>query len=59
MDTFEAVKKILKAQSQEEIDTITENFDKQTLREVIKLLIDRLTPVNIKINRVINSNNKN
>lgn len=55
MNLFEVEKKILKAQSPEEIDAITENLDKQTLRDVIKLLIDRLTPANVKINRIINS----
>lgn len=55
MNTFEVVKRILKAQSADEIDAITENLDEQTLRDVVKLLIDRLTPVNIKINRIINS----
>ena len=55
MNIFEVVKKILKAQSPEEIDAITENLDKQTLKDVINLLVERLTPVNIKINRIINS----
>lgn len=55
MNLFEVEKKILKAQSPEEIDLITENLDKQTLRDVIKLLVDRLTPANVKINRIINS----
>lgn len=54
MNLFEIEKKILKAQSPEEIDAITENLDKQTLRDVVKLLIDRLTPTNVKINRIIN-----
>lgn len=55
MNLFEIEKKILKAQSPEEIDAVTENLDKQTLRNVVKLLIDRLTPVNVKINRIINN----
>lgn len=54
MNIFEVEKKILKAQSPEEIDAITENLNKQTLRDVVKLLIDRLTPTNVKINRIIN-----
>lgn len=52
---FELEKKILKAQSPSEIDAITEEMDKQQLREMVKLLIDRLTPENIKINRILNS----
>lgn len=52
---FELDKKILKAQSPSEIDAITEEMDKQQLREMVKLLIDRLTPENIKINRILNS----
>ena len=52
---FELEKKILKAQSTREIDLITEDMDKQQLRDMVKLLIDRLTPENIKINRILNS----
>ena len=52
---FELEKKILKAQDPSEIDTITEEMDNQQLRDMIKLLIDRLTPENIKINRILNS----
>ena len=52
---FELEKKILKAQSPREIDLITEDMDKQQLRDMVKLLIDRLTPENIKINRILNS----
>lgn len=52
---FELEKKILKAQSSSEIDSITEDMDKQQLRDMVKLLIDRLTPENIKINRILNS----
>lgn len=52
---FELEKKILKAQNSSEIDTITEEMDNQQLRDMIKLLIDRLTPENIKINRILNS----
>ena len=55
MNIFEIEKKILKAQSPEEIDIITENLDNKVLRSLIKLLVDRLTPINIKINRIINS----
>ena len=52
---FELEKKILKAQNPSEIDAITEEMDNQQLRDMIKLLIDRLTPENIKINRILNS----
>lgn len=52
---FELEKKILKAKNPDEIDVITEDMDKQQLRDIIKLLIDRLTPENIKINRILNS----
>ena len=52
---FELEKKILKAQNSSEIDAITEKMDNQQLRDMIKLLIDRLTPENIKINRILNS----
>lgn len=55
MNLFEIEKKILKAQSPDEIDAITKDLDNQTLRDVIKLLIDRLTPTNIKLNRIANS----
>lgn len=55
MNLFEVEKKILKAQSPEEIDAITEMLDNQTLRDVIKLLVERLTPINIKLNRIKNS----
>lgn len=54
MNLFEIEKKILKAQSPDEIDAITKSLDNQTLRSLIKLIIDRLTPINIKINRIIN-----
>lgn len=54
MNPFEVEKKILKTQSPEEIDVITESLDKQTLRDVIKLLVDRLTLTNMEINRIIN-----
>ena len=59
MNIFEIEKKILKAQSIHEIDSITKDLDNQTLRNIIKLLIDRLTPINIKINRVISALNEN
>lgn len=52
---FEMEKKILKAQNVEEIDAITANMSKQELQNMVKLLVDRLTPVNVKINRIINS----
>lgn len=52
---FEIEKGILKAQNVEEIDAITENMSKQELQSMVKLLVDRLTPVNVKINRIINS----
>lgn len=55
MNLFEIEKKILKAKSPDEIDAITKDLDNQTLRDLIKLLIDRLTPTNVKINRIINS----
>lgn len=55
MNLFEIEKKILKAKSPDEIDAITKDLDNQTLRDVIKLLIDRLTPTNIKLNRIVNS----
>ena len=55
MNLFEIEKKILKAKSPNEIDAITKDLDNQTLRDVIKLLIDRLTPTNIKLNRIANS----
>lgn len=38
---FELEKKILKAQSSDEIDAITEDMDKQQLRNIVKLLTDR------------------
>lgn len=52
---FELEKRILKAQSPAEIDAITKDMDKQQLRDMVKLLIDRLTPENVKINRIVNS----
>jgi len=55
---FELEKKILKSNSPDEIDKITENMTQQQLRDMIKLLIDRLTPQNIKINKMINENYK-
>lgn len=55
MNLFEIEKKILKAKCPDEIDAITKDLDNQTLRDVIKLLIDRLTPTNIKLNRIANS----
>ena len=55
MNLFEIEKKILKAKSPDEIDAITKDLDNQTMRDLIKLLIDRLTPTNVKINRLINS----
>ena len=55
MNLFEIEKKILKAKSHDEIDAITKDLDNQTLRDVIKLFIDRLTPTNIKLNRIANS----
>lgn len=55
MNLFEIEKKILKAKSPDEIDAITKDLDNQTLRDVIKLFIDRLTPTNIKLNRIANS----
>lgn len=53
MNLFELEKKILKAQTPDEIDAVTQNINVQTLRNVIKLLVDRLTPPNIKINRIM------
>ena len=55
---FELEKKILKSSSPDDIDKITENMTQQQLRDMIKLLIDRLTPQNVKINRMISENNK-
>lgn len=55
MNLFEIEKKILKAKCPDEIDAITKDLDNQTLRDIIKLLIDRLTPTNIKLNRIANS----
>lgn len=52
---FELEKKILKAQSYEEIDEITRKMNTSQLRNVIKLLVDRMTPTNVKINRIQNS----
>lgn len=52
---FELEKKILKAQSPEEIDKITRKMNTSQLRNVIKLLVDRMTPTNVKINRIQNS----
>lgn len=52
---FELEKKILKAQSPEEIDEITRKMNTSQLRNVIKLLVDRMTPINVKINRIQNS----
>ena len=51
---FELEKKILKAQSPEEIDKITRKMNTSQLRNVIKLLVDRMTPTNVKINRIQN-----
>lgn len=44
---FELEKKILKAQSPEEIDKITRKMNTSQLRNVIKLLVDRMTPTNV------------
>ena len=52
---FELEKKILKAQTPEEIDNITSKMNTLQLRSVIKLLVDRMTPINVKINRIHNS----
>lgn len=52
---FELEKKILKAQGPEEIDEITRKMNTSQLRNVIKLLVDRMTPTNVKINRIQNS----
>ena len=46
---FELEKKILKAQSPEEIDKITRKMNTSQLRNVIKLLVDRMTPTNLKL----------
>ena len=54
MNIYEIEKRILKARSLKEIDDVTEGLDNQTLREIIKLTVDTLTPINVKINRVIN-----
>lgn len=55
-DLLELEKRILKANSPMEIDGITENMSQQQLRDMIKLLIDRLTPQNIKINKMLDEN---
>lgn len=55
---FELGKKILKSNSSDEIDKITENMTQQQLRDMIKLLIDKVTPQNIKLNRMFSENNK-
>ena len=52
---FELEKKILKAQSPKEIDEITRKMNTSQLRNVIKLLVNRMTPTNVKINRIQNS----
>ena len=52
---FELEKKILKAQTPEEIDDITSDMNILQLRSVIKLLVDRMTPTNVKINRILNN----
>lgn len=54
MNIFEVEKKILKAQTPDEIDAITEGLDNRVLRDLIKLIIERMTPVNIKMNRLLN-----
>lgn len=56
-NVFELEKKILKSQSPEEIDEITRKMNTSQLRNVIKLLVDRMTPINVKINRIQNSRN--
>ena len=48
-------RKILKAQTLEEIDDITSKMNTQQLRSVIKLLVNRMTPTNIRNNRIQNS----
>jgi len=53
MTIFETEKAILKAQTPQEIDDITGDLDIKDLRNVIKLLVDRLTPVNVKMNRIL------
>ena len=40
---YEGGKKILKAQSSEEIKTIMEQYDTEELKEIIILLVDKLT----------------
>ena len=57
MNIFEIEKKILKAQTPDEIDAITEGLDNRVLRDLIKLIIERMTPVNIKMNRLLNQYN--
>ena len=52
---FELEKKILKAQSYKEIAEITRKMNTSQLRNVIKLLVDSMTPTNVKINRIQNS----
>jgi len=56
MNIFEIEKTILKAQTPQEIDDITNNLNRNELRNIVKLLIDILTPERVKINRILNSN---
>jgi len=56
MTIWEAEKEILKAQTPREIDEITNGFDKKDLQNIIKLLVDRMTPENVEINRFLNRN---
>lgn len=56
MTIWEAEKEILKAQTPQEMDEITNGLDKKDLQNIIKLLVDRMTPENVKINRFLNRN---
>lgn len=52
-NAFDIEKKILNAQTPEEIDAITATCDMNMLRNVIKLLVDHFTPVNVKMNHIM------
>ena len=49
MDKFELGKRILKAQTSEEIDEITNGIDIQTLRDVVKLVVSRLSILSLSM----------
>ena len=47
-------KELLKANNINEVDMITREMSNEQLRNIVKLLIDRLAPVNVKLNRILN-----